>query len=205
MLMQVGEDYVRDVIHAFNERGFDALNPKWNGGRAKTISDEAREHICLIARTSPADWKITAFSTWSLSKLAEHLIKQKVTTAISRETLRRILREGKVSWKTTTTWKASNDPEFIAKMHRVLTLYDTPPADGRVICVDEFGPLNLMPRKGKAWGPVKRPRRLRATHNRYGGVMHMLAAARPLARGEAVPGAGQLLPAQARQGACLGS
>lgn len=32
MLMQVGEDYVRDVIHAFNERGFDALNPKWNGG-----------------------------------------------------------------------------------------------------------------------------------------------------------------------------
>nr|WP_329536278.1 helix-turn-helix domain-containing protein [Streptomyces sp. NBC_01450] len=37
MLIQVGEDYVRDVIHAFNERGFDALNPKWNGGRAKTI------------------------------------------------------------------------------------------------------------------------------------------------------------------------
>ncbi|WP_455754855.1 IS630 family transposase [Streptomyces mirabilis] len=176
MLMQVGEDYVRDVIHAFNERGFDALNPKWNGGRAKTISDEAREQICLIARTSPADWKITAFSAWSLSKLAEHLIKQKVTTAISRETLRRILRDGKVSWKTTTTWKASNDPEFIAKMHRVLTLYDTLPADGRVICVDEFGPLNLMPRKGKTWGPVKRPRRLRATYNRYGGVMHMLAA-----------------------------
>ncbi|MFD8343782.1 helix-turn-helix domain-containing protein [[Kitasatospora] papulosa] len=27
-LMQVGDDYVRDVIHAFNERGFDALDPK---------------------------------------------------------------------------------------------------------------------------------------------------------------------------------
>ncbi|MGW2700558.1 helix-turn-helix domain-containing protein [Streptomyces sp. NPDC001340] len=27
-LMLVGEDYVRDVIHAFNERGFDALDPK---------------------------------------------------------------------------------------------------------------------------------------------------------------------------------
>lgn len=25
-LMQVGEDYVRDVIHTFNERGFDALD-----------------------------------------------------------------------------------------------------------------------------------------------------------------------------------
>ncbi|REK87629.1 helix-turn-helix domain-containing protein [Streptomyces inhibens] len=32
-LMRVGEDYVRDVIHAFNERGFDALDPKWSGGR----------------------------------------------------------------------------------------------------------------------------------------------------------------------------
>jgi transposase len=31
-LMQVSPDYVRDVIHAFNERGFDALNPKWSGG-----------------------------------------------------------------------------------------------------------------------------------------------------------------------------
>ncbi|MFC9699287.1 transposase [Streptomyces sp. NPDC056943] len=150
MLMQVGEDYARDVIHAFNDRGFDALDPKWSGGRPRTISDQVREHICLIARTSPTDWKITAFSTWSLSKLADHLIKQKVTAAISRETLRRILRVGKVSWKTTTTWKTSTDPEFIAKMHRILALYDTPPADGRVICVDEFGPLNLMPRKGKA-------------------------------------------------------
>nr|WP_235613913.1 IS630 family transposase [Streptomyces olivochromogenes] len=85
------------------------------------------------------------------------------------------MREGKVSWKTTTTWKASNDPEFIAKLHRVLMLHDTWPVDGRVMCVDEFGPLNLMPRKGKAWGPVKRPRRLQATYNRFGGVMHMLA------------------------------
>ena len=83
---------------------------------------------------------------------------------------------GKVSWQATTTWKASTDPDFIAKMHRVLALYDTPPADGRVICVDEFGPLNLQLRKGRAWRPVGKVRRLRATYNRYGGVMHMLAA-----------------------------
>lgn len=36
-------------------------------------------------------------------------------------------------------------------MHRILELYDHPPDDGRVICVDEFGLLNLMPRKGKVW------------------------------------------------------
>jgi transposase len=175
-LMQVSDDYVRDVIHAFNERGFTALDPKWSGGRPPTLGKQIRERICLIARTSPADWGITAFSTWSLSKLVEHLIARGTVVTISRETLRGILREGGVSWQTTTTWKASTDPDFITKMHRVLDLYDHPPADGRVICVDEFGPLNLMPRKGKAWRSHTQPRRLRATYNRNDGVMHMLAA-----------------------------
>ncbi|GAB3211773.1 hypothetical protein GCM10027294_35370 [Marinactinospora endophytica] len=70
--------------------------------------------------------------------------------AISRQTLRRILHAGKVSWKTTPTCKASTGPEFIATMRRILALYDTPTADGRGISVDEFWPLNPMPRTDKA-------------------------------------------------------
>ncbi|MFD0782706.1 helix-turn-helix domain-containing protein [Micromonospora azadirachtae] len=35
-LLTVTEDYVRDVIHAFNERGFDALDPKRGRGRPET-------------------------------------------------------------------------------------------------------------------------------------------------------------------------
>lgn len=175
-LMQVSDGYVRDVIHAFNERGFDALNPKWSGGRPTVIGEQLRERICLIARTSPSDWGITAFSTWSLAKLREHLIQRCAMQPVSTETLRQVLRAGGVSWQATTTWKASNDPDFLAKMNRILALYDTPPADGRVVCVDEFGPLNLLPRAGKAWRPFRRPRRLRATYHRYEGVKHMLAA-----------------------------
>jgi hypothetical protein len=30
-LLKTTEDYVRDVIHAFNEREFDALDPEWGG------------------------------------------------------------------------------------------------------------------------------------------------------------------------------
>lgn len=48
--------------------------------------------------------------------------------------------------------------------------YDAPPADGRVVCMDEFGPLNLQPRKGKAWRPLRSPRRLRAAG--LAGVVH---------------------------------
>ena len=176
LLLQVGEDYVRDVIHAFNERGFDALDPKWSGGPRKKIGEQLRSWICTIARTSPADWGLTGFSTWSLTKLRDHLLAEGIVAELSRETLRRILRAGGVSWQTTTTWKASTDPDFIPKMRRILDLYDHPPDDGRVLCVDEFGPLNLLPRKGKTWRPRGKPRRLRATYHRYDGVMHMLAA-----------------------------
>jgi transposase len=121
-LLQVSEDYVRDVIHAFNERGFDALDPKPSGGRRKKIGEQLRSWICTIARTSPADWGLTGFSTWSLTKLREHLLQEGIVAELSRETLRRILRAGGVSWQTTTTWKASTDPDFIPKMRRALDL-----------------------------------------------------------------------------------
>ena len=52
-----------------------------------------------------------------------------------------------------------------------------------MICIDEFGPLNPMPRPGKGWYPIGRPKRLRATFHRTAGVRHMFAAL-DLASGE---------------------
>ncbi|MEU4680932.1 hypothetical protein [Micromonospora sp. NPDC023737] len=60
-------------------------------------------------------------------------------------------------------------------MHRILGLYDHP-TDGRVICVDEFGPLNLQPRRGRASQPQGQPARPRAAYTRDQGVRHMIAA-----------------------------
>ena len=50
-----------------------------------------------------------------------------------------------------------------------------------VICVDEFGPLNLQPHPGRQWttrggGGVVPRRRRRATYTRPHGVRHLLAA-----------------------------
>ncbi|MGW4479439.1 transposase [Rhodococcus triatomae] len=72
--------------------------------------------------------------------------------------------------------KASTDPDFLTKMQTIPDLYDRPPVDGRAVCVDEFGPLDLQPHKGKCWRPETRPHRQRATYHRYDGVMRMLAA-----------------------------
>jgi hypothetical protein len=119
------------------------------------------------------------FTTWSLSKLVRHL-RDRHRIVAGVETVRQVIRAAGVRWQATKTWKASRDPQFSEKMHRILDLYDRSaagllPDRGRVICVDEFGPLNLQPRPGRGWFPSRNPSRLRATYNRYGGVRHMLA------------------------------
>lgn len=170
--------YAREVIHAFNDKGFAALDPKWSGGRPRKFGPYVRELICRVARTPPRQAGLP-FTTWSLTKLAEHLAATH-RVVVSVETVRQVLRAAGVRWQATKTWKASNDPQFAEKMTRILDLYDRSavgqiPDGGRVICVDEFGPLNLQPRPGHGWFGSGRPARLRATYNRYGGVRHMLA------------------------------
>ena len=55
-------------------------------------------------------------------------------------------------------------------------LYKNPPKDGRVICVDEFGPLEIRPYPGKGWFRRNKPARQRADYTRTHGVRHLLAA-----------------------------
>jgi transposase len=165
--------YARDVIKSFNEMGFDALSPKWSGGRPRRIGPAVREQICRIAKSPPGKLD-EPFTTWSLTKLRDHLAEVHMIK-VSTETIRQILRQSGISWQATKTWKGSKDPDFAAKMARILDLYDNPPTDGRVICVDEFGPLNLQPRPGRGWFPTKGATRLRATYTRTDGVRHMFA------------------------------
>jgi transposase len=166
--------YAREVIHAFNAQGFAALDPKWSGGRPRRFGPEVRETIARIAKTSPQQLD-RPFTTWSLTKLVEHL-RGYERIVVSTETVRTVLRKAGISWQATKTWKGSPDPEFTTKLARILELYDHPPADGRVVCVDEFGPLNLQPRPGRGWFPRGAPARQRATYHRVGGVRHMFAA-----------------------------
>ncbi len=184
-------DRVREVIHNFNADGFDSLYPKYAGGRPPKFSAEQRAQIKKIALGRPQDYNLP-FSTWSLTKLAEHLVAKEVVDDISLEGLRVLLREEGVSFQAVKTWKESNDPNFEAKKNRILQLYDladhtteAEPGDPQVVfCVDEFGPLNLQPHPGHHWAGVggkaadpDRPprRRRRATYTRPHGVRHLLA------------------------------
>jgi len=137
-----------------------------------------------IALSVPTDLG-QPFATWSLAKLADYLVAEGVVTDISHEGLRQLLREEGVSFQALRSWKRSNDPAFEAKKNRILELYaiadglvEPAPDDPQaVVCLDEFGPLNLQPQPGgKAWAPRAKPKRIRATYTRPHGVRHLLCA-----------------------------
>jgi transposase len=185
------EDRVRDVLHNFNADGFDSLYPRYAGGCPPVFTLAQRREIKKIAKSRPAGHGLP-FSRWSLAKLADFPVAEGVVEDISHEGLRELLRAENVSFQAVKTWKASADPDYAAKKARVDHLYAI--ADGEaaagpgdpdiVVCVDEFGPLNLQPRPGRQWArrggvardPGEGPRRRRATCHRTGGVRHLFAA-----------------------------
>ncbi|WUB87134.1 helix-turn-helix domain-containing protein [Streptomyces sp. NBC_00566] len=163
-------DRVRDVIHNFNADGFEALYPKYKGGRPKTFTLPERREIKKIAKSKPAEHSLP-LSTWSLVKLADFLVAEGVVDDVSHEGLRILLREEGVTFQRVKTWKTSKNPDYEAKKARVEHLYSI--ADDEVIpepgepeiifCMDEFGPLNLQPHPGRHWaqrsGKGKNPER----------------------------------------------
>ena len=54
-----------------------------------------------------------------------------------------------------------------------MSLYRHPPARGQIVCFDELGPLQTIPRGGKSWGtrPPRRPDRYRRN-----GILQWLGA-----------------------------
>ena len=103
---------------------------------------------------------------WSIPKLRQYLIEQKIIAHISIRWLGEILRRYKVRLRRTKTWKESTDPLFAQQYRAIGRLYQHRPANGRRLCIDEFGPLNLQPRHGHCYkGPGKRLERIRATYN----------------------------------------
>jgi transposase len=68
-------DTVREVIHNFNRDGFDALYPRYRGGRPRAFTLPERRRITQIALAVPTDLD-QPFATWSLAKLADYLVAE---------------------------------------------------------------------------------------------------------------------------------
>ncbi|MFC0071946.1 IS630 family transposase [Umezawaea endophytica] len=169
-LLAAHEDTVRDVIHAFNESGLAALDPRWAGGRPRLISHDDELFIVAAATTRPTKLG-KPFTRWSMRKLADHLTRNPVRRIrIGRERLRQILREHGITFQRTRTWKDSTDPDFDAKLDRIEHVTTRFPQ--RCFAFDQFGPLSIRPHHGSGWAPRSRPDRLPATYHRRHGIRY---------------------------------
>ena len=165
--------WVRQIIHRFNQGGVEAITwyPAFCGRRhrRKFVADVIEE-IAQVALAPPQ--QLIGMSVWSLPKLQAYLIEQRIVQSIARETLRQILRRCRIRWRHSKTWKESDDPEFQRKLRRIRRLYARKPDDGIRLCIDEFGPLNLQPRRGKHYARIGHVDRVRATYKRTQGVRY---------------------------------
>lgn len=167
-LVAADEDTVRDVIHAFNARGLDALDPRWAGGRPHLMSNDDVEFIVATATTRPSTHGL-AFPHCSVRKLAAHPGEcdhrcphgcaegRSQGLRISRERLRQLRSRG-VSFQRTRTWKESNDPDKDTKLDRIEEITRRLP--DRCFAFDQFGPLSIRPCHGSTWAPESHPMRL---------------------------------------------
>lgn len=171
-MVQTSEDRVREMIRNFDEGGMESLHPRWSEGRPATFTPKVRARIIRTAIQRPEKFGLP-FSTWSVAKLRDYLIKRRVVPSISKERLRQILAEEGISFQKTKTWKESPDPDKEAKLARIEQVTRDHP--DRVVAFDEFGPLTIEPVRGAAWAPRSKPQRLPANYRKLHGVRHLMA------------------------------
>lgn len=174
--VECSPQWARIIIHRFNDAGIDGVSwyPYWQvRSTPRKFLADIREQIAQVALSPPKS--LIGMNQWSLPKLRAYLVQQQIVPSISVEWLRQFLHRSKIRLRRTKTWKESTDPLFWRKYQAIRHLYRQRPLDGRRLCVDEFGPLNLQPRHGQCYAQDGRVQHLRATYKRTSGVRHFLA------------------------------
>ncbi|WP_240742432.1 helix-turn-helix domain-containing protein [Micromonospora zingiberis] len=172
-LVQADENTIRQVIHRFNEMGMASLDPPWAGGRPRQIGSDEEQFIIETANTRPEKLG-RPFTRWSIRKLTDHLrVHATRQVRVSRERLRQILHQHRITFERTKTWKESTDPHRDAQLARVE--YVSAHFPQRVFASDEFGPFVIRPQSGTGWAPAGHPRRLPANYYKLHGVRQLLS------------------------------
>jgi transposase len=111
------EQTVRNAIHAFNQKGADALQAgsrRPHRLRTALAAVDAETFKALLHR-SPRDFgKPTGL--WTLALVARVLVELGwTTTEVSAETIRQTLLRVKINWKRAKHWITSPDPHYQLK------------------------------------------------------------------------------------------
>jgi hypothetical protein len=121
--------------------------PSVGGRPSRRISAEDEAFIVQAATTRPERLG-RPFTHRSTRKLADNPVR---VVAVGRERLR----QDRISFQRTRTWKESSDPEREAKLDRIEQVTSTYP--DRCFAFDQFGPLSIRPCHGSSWATQRLP------------------------------------------------
>jgi hypothetical protein len=142
--------WVRQIIHRFNDLGIDGITwyPWFQVRSARVFTADICEQIGEIALSSPIS--IIGTTQWSVPKLRQYLLEQKIVANISIRWLGEFLRRYKVRLRRAKTWKESTDPLFAQKYRAIRPLYRHRPADSRRVCRRGRRPTRVERRGGNS-------------------------------------------------------
>jgi transposase len=119
--LRCNDQTVRNAIHAFNECGVAALQPKSSRPhRTQAVFDaQGRERLRALLHQSPRTFGKPT-SRWTLQLAAEVSFVQRLTPRqVSGEAIRLALKRLGVRWKRAKHWITSPDPAYVRKKNGV--------------------------------------------------------------------------------------
>ena len=134
--VSVGTSTVFRTKRRFVEEGLDqALSEEPRPGAERKLAASEEALLIATACTTPPAGR----SRWTLSLLAEAMVRLTHHRTVSSETIRRRLAENELKpWQKKMWCVPKVDAEFVARMEDVLELYAEEPDDRRpVVCFDE--------------------------------------------------------------------
>lgn len=123
------------------------------GGRPPTVRQALQQRIVTTTLHTPPP---TA-THWSLRTLAHHL-------GTNASLVRRVWKAHGLKPHLVRTFKLSQDPQFLEKLHDVVGLYLNPPEHALVLCVDEKSQIQALDRTQPGL-PLKKGRGTTMTHD----------------------------------------
>jgi transposase len=131
----VGRPMVTKWRNRFAQDRLDGLVDEPRPGRPRTITDEQVEEVVIkTLETTPKD--ATHWSTRSMAKEA----------GLTQNAILRIWHAYGLQPHRAETFKLSNDPLFVEKVHDIVGLYLNPPERAVVLCVDEKSQIQALDR-----------------------------------------------------------
>ncbi len=151
--LQITTKTVRKWKHRFMEKGMDGLHDLPRSGAPPKFPVEQRCEVIAIACDKPENYGFEGDARWTLNTLTEAVNKHIDHLEMSRSSVHRTLQEVDLKPHRISMWLHSKDPAFKEKVNDVVALYNAPPEDAVVLCVDEKTGMQATERKYETKGP----------------------------------------------------